>query len=153
MPKRSGFTLIELLITISIIAILSAIGLVSYTTFVKNARDAKRQSDVKFIQSALEQYHADQKYYPIEGQFRVGYPLKDPSGNKTYLAQIPAESQISQPQYRYEARPANCDNSATSANKCINYCLFVKIVGTLPFSAVDTRCPVSGEYNYSVSKP
>lgn len=148
MRFRTGFTLIELLITITIIAILSAIGLVSYTTFVKNARDAKRQSDLKFIQSALEQYHADQKYYPLDGEFIVGNPLKDPSGDKTYLAQIPGESQSSQPQYSYQADPANCDNAT---DKCTSYCLFIQIEGTP--SPFDSRCSPADPYNFSVSKP
>lgn len=151
MPKQNGFTLIELLIVITIIAILSAIGLVAYGTFLKNTRDVKRQSDLKFIQSALEQYHADQKYYPIDGEFIVGDPLKDPSGNKTYLAKIPGESQSSLPQYSYAAYPADCNNAAGSTNKCSSYCLFIKIEGIPP--SADSRCPPSVDYNYSVSKP
>jgi len=61
---RRGFTLIELLIVISIIALLSLIGLVAYSEFLKTARNNKRLSDLKLIQSALEDYHADQLYYP-----------------------------------------------------------------------------------------
>lgn len=148
MRTERGFTLVELLITISIISILSAIGLVSYTNLVKNSRDAKRQSDVKFIQSALEQYHADQKYYPLNGEFVVGDPLKDPLGHKTYLAQIPAESRSSQAQYSYEARPTICDNNTS---KCTSYCLFVEIENIPPPS--DSRCPPADPYNFSVSKP
>lgn len=59
-----GFTLIELLVTISILAILMMIVLISYINVMKNGRDAKRKSDLAMIQSALEQYHADQGYYP-----------------------------------------------------------------------------------------
>lgn len=53
MRRNTGFTLIELLIVITIISIMSAIGFTSYNTFVKNSRDAKRLSDLRFIQLRL----------------------------------------------------------------------------------------------------
>ena len=118
MRSRSGFTLIELLITITIIAILSAIGLVSYITFVKNSRDVKRQSDLKFIQSALEQYHADQKYYP--------YQLSSlSSGTKTYLTNIPTDPSGSTTEYQYSPSGTNC--AATTPQNCTSYCLYAKM--------------------------
>ncbi len=141
MPKKSGFTLIELLITISIIGILSTIGIVSYLTFSKNARDAKRQSDLKFIQSALEQYHADQIYYPVQ----LISPLS--FGSKTYMTQVPSDpiSNTSTP-YKYEQR--NCN---TSGANCASYCLFANMENTPPAS--DPGCSPSGNYDYGVTRP
>lgn len=56
MPKFTGrgFTLIELLVVISIIAILSAVGLVSYQNIRKGAQDAKVKSDLNAIKKAYE---------------------------------------------------------------------------------------------------
>lgn len=88
--SRSGFTLIELLVTISIIAIITAIGFVAYSTVSKQGRDAKRQSDLKSIQSALEQYRADQGNYPANLP-SVGSPIISPDGSKTYLSQLPED--------------------------------------------------------------
>lgn len=85
--KKSGFTLIELLVVISIIAVLSTIGFVAYSTVSKQGRDAKRQSDLKSIQSALEQYRADQGEYPAS----LSSPLKSPDNSKTYLNQLPED--------------------------------------------------------------
>lgn len=59
-----GFTLIELLVVISIIGILIALGTASYTTAQKKGRDAKRQADMKAVQSALEQYNSIHGVYP-----------------------------------------------------------------------------------------
>lgn len=59
LQKAKGFTLIEILVVIAIIAILITIGLTSYTTAQRQARDAKRRGDLKTIQNALEQYYAD----------------------------------------------------------------------------------------------
>ena len=56
LKKTTGFTLIELLITVSIIAVLSAIGLIAYSAAFRQGNDSKRHSDLRAIQSALEQY-------------------------------------------------------------------------------------------------
>lgn len=65
MKKKTGFTLLELLIVIAIIGILASLATVSYASAQKKARDSQRQSDLKAIQNALEQYYADnQGSYP-----------------------------------------------------------------------------------------
>jgi len=56
MTKKQGFTLVELLVTIAIIGILASIIVVNISGARKQARDAKRQSELKSIQTALEQY-------------------------------------------------------------------------------------------------
>lgn len=53
---KRGFTLIELLVVISIIGILAALGLASFTTAQKQARDTQRKSDLKQYQNSLESY-------------------------------------------------------------------------------------------------
>lgn len=62
-PKR-GFTLIELMIAVSIIAILSAVGLVTYNSARMIARDAKRKADLKAIAQALELFYTEYQRYP-----------------------------------------------------------------------------------------
>lgn len=55
MNKRiRGFTLIELLVVISLIGLLAALALVSYTGTQKQARDTQRKSDLKQFQNSLE---------------------------------------------------------------------------------------------------
>lgn len=56
--KDKAFTLLELLVVIGIIAIIVSLGFASYSTTQKKVRDAKRKSDLKEIQNALEQYYA-----------------------------------------------------------------------------------------------
>jgi general secretion pathway protein G len=53
---KSGFTLIELLVVISIIGILAALAVVSYSTAQKEAKDTARKSDLKQYQTSLEQF-------------------------------------------------------------------------------------------------
>ena len=62
--KNLGFTLIELLVSISIIAVLSAIGVVSYTNANREARNNRRRADLEQVRSALEIFRADEGDYP-----------------------------------------------------------------------------------------
>ncbi len=62
-PK--GFTLIELLVAISIVAILSTIGIVLFTNALETSRDTTRKNALKQIQTALELYYEDTGKYPI----------------------------------------------------------------------------------------
>jgi len=66
MQKRKGFTLIELLVVIAIISILASVVLASLNTAREKARDAKRISDVKQLQYALELYFDDNGGYPTD---------------------------------------------------------------------------------------
>ena len=61
--KRNGFSLIELMVSTTVIAILTVIGVVSYSSVNKRSRDVKRKSDIEQIRSALEMYRSDYGYY------------------------------------------------------------------------------------------
>jgi len=63
--KKNGFTLFELLVSISIIAILTALVSLSYSAVQKKARDARRRQDMGSVQKAAEQYYSLSGYnYP-----------------------------------------------------------------------------------------
>lgn len=62
--KKTGFTLIELLVVATIIIVLSAIGLVSFTNAGKSARNSKRKSDLETVRQALVLYKSDMGTYP-----------------------------------------------------------------------------------------
>lgn len=54
--KKAGFTLIELLVVIAIIGVLASIVLASLNNARQKSRNARRVSDVKQLQLALELY-------------------------------------------------------------------------------------------------
>jgi len=61
---ENGFTLVELLVVLSIIILLSALGITSYRSAHRSARNGKRKSDLEQIRSALEMYRDDNDVYP-----------------------------------------------------------------------------------------
>lgn len=159
MPKGSGFTLIELLITISILALLSTIAMVSFSSFMKNGRDAKRQADLKTIQSVLESYYADQLYYPLQdssdcpeqgdGKFRLNCNLTSPNGRKNYFNKLPSDPHSSNAEYSYQPKPVNCNNVDI---KCRDYCLFADMEG-LETPKSEGDCNPDEPYDFAVKKP
>ncbi len=72
MQRRKGFTLIELLVVIAIIGLLSTLAVVALNSARKKSRDAKRISDVKQLQTALELYFNDQNSYPAGSSAVLG---------------------------------------------------------------------------------
>ncbi|PIR59683.1 MAG: hypothetical protein COU68_04370 [Candidatus Pacebacteria bacterium CG10_big_fil_rev_8_21_14_0_10_45_6] len=95
---RTGFTLIELLVVISIIGILSAIGLTAFTNAQKKARDAKRIGDMKAYQSTYEQYYATTggSSYSTCGNMNVDFP-----------GGVPSDPKSSNPAYAPECNTSN----------------------------------------------
>ena len=104
--RKRGFTLIELLVVISIIGFLATLALVSLNSARMKARDARRVSEMKAIQTAIEMYANDHngEYFSTGGQLVcLGIPSSEqcwggPSGNDAlnaalapYLAKIPKD--------------------------------------------------------------
>ncbi len=79
---RQGFTLIELLVVISLIMILSAVGLVGYRNSVTSAKEAVLKEDLFRMRDAIDQYYADKTEYPAS--------LDDMVSAK-YLREVPVD--------------------------------------------------------------
>lgn len=61
---KRAFTLIELLVVITIIGILATGATSIYTSQIQKARDSTRLTDIKSVQSSIEQYYQDTSVYP-----------------------------------------------------------------------------------------
>lgn len=99
--KNLGFTLIELLVTILIIGILATLVSVLFGIAKTKARDVKRVSDIKTINTALQLYYEDEGHYPVADsslgdpdgqpdQFIIGESLIGPTTGRVYLSTIPS---------------------------------------------------------------
>jgi prepilin-type N-terminal cleavage/methylation domain-containing protein len=66
--SKGGFTLIELLIVISILALVSSFTYLSFQGTQQSARDARRKSDLKQFQTAIETFaNRNNNGYPNYG--------------------------------------------------------------------------------------
>ena len=62
--RDEGFTIVELLIVIVVIAILALLVITTYAGIQSKARDAKRGSDMKSLQTQIEAFFSQNGYYP-----------------------------------------------------------------------------------------
>lgn len=149
--KRScqGFTLIELLIVVAIISLLMTIAISSFSSLQENTRDARRQSDLKVVQSALEQYHADQGYYPTSSDFSFSSDSLS-AGNRTYLKKVPNDpTDAATTPYVYKGLPDSCTGTS-----CTKYCLYSKMENPdNEEKLTDCQDQSSTSYIYEVTSP
>ncbi len=119
MPKRkeAGFTLIELLVVIAIIGVLASIVLASLNQARQKSRDARRVTDVKQLQLALELYFdgAGAGQYPAAGTTCSATPGTDYGlevlVTNNYIPQVPRDPSSVATCYRYAA-PASGTRTA-----------------------------------------
>ena len=99
--KQRGFTLIELLVVIAIIGLLSTLAVVSLNNARAKSRDARRVSDIKQIQTALELYYNDCGGYPTAAA--AGSAVAGPAtcGSTTYMSAVPANPTPNGSTYTY----------------------------------------------------
>jgi len=61
-----GFTLIELIVTMTVVAVLTTLAMISYGGTNKRARDGRRMSDLQRVAIALEMARQVGGTYPVE---------------------------------------------------------------------------------------
>lgn len=137
--KVSGFTLIELLVVISIIGILSTLAVVSLNDARGKARDAKRISDIKQVQTALELFLADRNGYPAGNDLLLGSgagaTLSQDGGlaaavsGNTYMGQVPSNPAPNGVDYKYTSYTTSAKTSVCAAVPCAWYEITFELEG------------------------
>ncbi len=119
--NKKGFTLIELLVVIAIIGLLSTLAVVALGNARQKARDARRLSDLKQLQTALELYYTDQTAYPAGSAVTLGdatHACLNASGfgavgcGSPYMGQVPKDPLTTQ-NYVYTAATSSYTVTAT----------------------------------------
>lgn len=127
MKNKSGFTLIEILVVATIMVLLTAAGVISYSVFLKQSRDVRRKADLGQISAALEIYRSNNDTYPTTGLSQLTAPT-------VYVQTVPTDPR--NPTYTYYYSGAASDytlgaylengGATCVAGQCggnCNYCL------------------------------
>lgn len=85
--NKKGFTLIELLVVIAIIGLLSTLSIVALNSARARSRDARRVSDIKQIQTALEMHFNAFNTYPTGTSTTL---TSIASGTTVFMTLVPA---------------------------------------------------------------
>jgi general secretion pathway protein G len=74
-PAEQGFTLLELMIVMVVIGILAAIAIPSYTSSIRNAKEAVLREDLHTMRSAIDSYTVDKQKAPqsLDDLVQAGY--------------------------------------------------------------------------------
>jgi len=89
-----GFTLIELMIVIAIIGILSSVVLASLNGARESSRNARRQSDLGQLQTAMELYANDNGDYNVSGKAAL---------SPDYIQTVPSDPSDSATDYQLDS--------------------------------------------------
>src|SRR3989344_1386612 len=112
-----GFTLVELMIAITIVAIISSIGLVSYSKAQMLGRDTKRKQDLRSIAIALQLYYQTNKRYPCTAGWQESYQNLKPNN---WISDTCAADATLSPQYINQV-PVDPMNTGIEPWKGTNY--------------------------------
>jgi len=134
--NKPGFTLIELLVVIAIIGLLSTLSIVALNSARAKSRDARRVSDIKQIQTALELYYNENNSYPAT-LTTAGMP---DFLTKVPVAPTPNDGSCSAAANTYVYTPVTGSGGITNGSYTLTYCIG-DTTGGIPGGAVQTATP------------
>lgn len=122
---QRGFTLIEILIVIALLSIFVVLGFGTYMTTQQRARNARKSSDLKTIQGALEQYFTSNAGYPdgcnFGAQLATYFPQGFPRNPQTDVAYAPVSCTTSAYCYCVSLEPDTTTSGNSTAADCNSY--------------------------------
>lgn len=145
--RNQGFTIVELLIVIVVIGILALLVITTYSGIQAKARNSKRTSDVKSLQTHVEAYFSQTGYYPSRADLNSPswratnvksldpQAIKDPSsscdpspstGSSTCLVASPQAKA-----YSYAVTDASGNSCESDDTTCAKYTLTATYEGTV----------------------
>lgn len=134
---KQGFTLIELIVTMTVVAILTTMAMISFGGTNKKARDGRRASDLQKVAIALEMARQVGGTYPVASSGQApslvtsGFLQKWPDDPKSYL-------------YYYQ-RPTNYTYTLSS---------YMEDLGsTNGTGSYGNNCGAPGNCNYQITNP
>ena len=138
--RNQGFTIVELLIVIVVIGILALLVITTYSGIQAKARNSKRASDVKSLQTQIEAYFSQNGYYPSRTDMNTAAWLttnmksldqnalidpSNPTQSKTLVAAPVAKS------YAYDVTDSAGASCEADDTQCAKYTLTATYEGTV----------------------
>lgn len=120
MKNVTGFTLVELMLTITIMALITAIATPVYTSFADRANITASIADIYEIEVAINRYNADTFQYPDSLDEIPGIPRTDAWGNAYAYLRLdgnPAKGLKGKQRKDKNLNPLNSDFDLYSAGK------------------------------------
>jgi prepilin-type N-terminal cleavage/methylation domain-containing protein len=104
--KTRGFTLVEMIVVVTIIMLITSVGLYQYNKASERSRDADRQSNLSKVQAAIELYKQRNGRYPAgcngpgvwSGQLGTSYACSN--GDSRYIVGLAPDFTPTLPQER-----------------------------------------------------
>jgi len=144
--RDQGFTIVELLIVIVVIGILALLVITTYSGIQAKARNAKRGSDIKSLQTQIEAFFSQNGYYPSLGDLNGASwrstnmksldsnAIVDPSEQSTCLTNDNCLKSSAQAKaYSYvvtDSSGNSCEGAGNDVN-CAKYTLTATYEGTV----------------------
>jgi type II secretion system protein G len=146
--NKKGFTLIELLVVIAILGLLTTIALVSLGGARSKARDARRLSDIKQIQTALELYYNEAGQYPTAATLGMLVPSNTAIPKITgYMEKLPIDPNTNEVSSCYTGLLSGATTytyqSTNGATYTIGYCLTSAVSGAKAGANTATPATIS----------
>ncbi|HWO07316.1 MAG TPA: prepilin-type N-terminal cleavage/methylation domain-containing protein [Candidatus Paceibacterota bacterium] len=135
---EAGFTLIELLVVIAIIGILSSVVLASLNSARQKGRDARRVSDLKQLQLALE------LHFDTAGEYPEALSALTPDA----IPVVPTDPRGTNYLYNNAIGTGACD---AGTQTCTSYVLAADMEGPVPAGGhtgtiAEVACSTTGRY-------
>ncbi len=100
---NKSFTLVEILVVTTIIVLMTATAAVSYSSFLKQSRDARRKSDIEQVRAAIEMYRSNNDTYPVGDWSSLGVL----TSGTVYLQSLPVDPRSPTYSYYYSGSAAD----------------------------------------------
>jgi len=106
--RTFGYTLVEVLITVAILAIIVAVAVPAYTSYLERGDASRAATDITRISLDLERHFAGNGQYPPD-LATLGVPIEEPWGNPYRYLNMALESGSGAKRKDHNLVPINTD--------------------------------------------
>jgi general secretion pathway protein G len=116
-PGSTGFTLVELLIAVAIAAVLAAIALPAYSSYMERARVNQAITDIRVLNVRVRQYEDDHREVPASLAPIGAAGMLDPWGRPYVYLKLEGKSTMALARKNKNLVPINSDFDLYSQGK------------------------------------